>query len=71
MVIINLVHSAAQSPAFESAIFTRYCFLGGLDKTCPQEYVAPLHGLAFDIQWVVMNGFVVDYQTICTVVVLD
>ena len=35
------------------------------------EDVAPLHGLTFDIQWVVMNGDTVDYQTICTVVTLD
>jgi hypothetical protein len=35
------------------------------------EDVAPLHGLIFDIRWVVMNGDKVDYQTICTVVSLD
>ena len=29
------------------------------------------HGLTFDMQWQVMNGSTVDYQTICTVVTLD
>jgi hypothetical protein len=35
------------------------------------EDVAPLHGLIFDIRWVIKNGETVDYQTHCTVVTLD